>query len=100
MKVTGCVEAGATGGYVLTEVANKTRPMHMYTLVSDSDDFSRVVGHRVQIEGKVGDLGDGKVEITTEKNVEGPAGDTRSKTEGSGAYLGVKHMKMVAGSCK
>jgi hypothetical protein len=100
MKVTGCVEAGSGGGYVLTQVANKTRPMHRYTLVSDNDDFSKVVGHRVQIEGKVGDRGNGKVEIKTETKVEGPAKDTNTKTEFSGAYLGVKHMKMIAGSCK
>ena len=100
MKVTGCVEAGAGGGYVLTEVASKGKDMHRYTLVSDNEDFSKVVGHRVQIEGKVGDRGNGKVEIKTETKVDGPAKDTHSKTEGAAAYLGVKNMKMIAGSCK
>lgn len=100
MKVTGCVEAGAGGGYVLTEVASKGRELHRYTLVSDNDDFSKVVGRRVQIDGKVGDRGDGKVEIKTETKVDGPARDTHSKTEGPGAYLGVKSMKTIAGSCK
>ena len=100
MKVTGCVEAGSRGGYVLTQVANKGHAMHRYTLVSDNDDFSKVVGRRVQIDGKVGDRGDGKVEIKTETKVDGPAKDTHTKTEGSGAYLGVKHMKMIAGSCR
>ena len=100
MKVTGCVEAGAGGEYMLTEVASKGKEMHRYTLVSDSDDFSKVVGHRVQIEGKVGDRGNGKVEIKTETKVDGPAKDTHSKTEGAAAYLGVKHMKTIAGSCK
>lgn len=100
MKVTGCVEAGAGGGYVLTEVASKGHPLHRYTLVSDNDDFSKVVGHRVQINGKVGDRGQGKVEIKTETKVDGPAKDTHSTTEGRGAYLGVEHMKMIPGSCK
>ena len=68
--------------------------------MSDDDDFSKVVGHRVQIEGKVADRGNGKVEIKTETKVDGPAKDTHSETEGSGAYLGVKHMKTIAGSCK
>ena len=72
MKVTGCVEAGAGGGYVLTEVASKGKAHARYTLVSDNDDFSKVVGQRVQIEGKVGDRGNGKVEIKTETKVDGP----------------------------
>jgi hypothetical protein len=100
LKVTGCVDAGAAGGYVLTEVASKGQPMHTYTLVSDNEDFSKLVGHRVQIEGKVGDRGNGKVEIKTETKVDGPGKDTKTKTEGSGAYLSVKHMKTIAGSCK
>jgi hypothetical protein len=66
MKVTGCVEAGADGGFVLTNVADKSGALHRYMLVSDSDDFSKVVGHRVQIEGKAGDRNHGKVEIKTE----------------------------------
>jgi hypothetical protein len=100
MKVTGCVTSDSAGGYMLTEVAaGNGHELHRYTLVSDTDDFSKVVGHRVQIEGKVADRGDGKVEIKTETKVEGPAKDTHSKTEGPGAYIGVKHMKMIAGSC-
>ena len=99
MKVTGCVEAGASGGYVLTNVADKDRNLHSYTLVSDSDDFSKVVGQRVQIEGTVADRDHGKVEIKSETQVDGPGTDTHAKTEGSGAYLGVKHMKVLAPSC-
>ena len=99
MKVTGCVTADPAGGYMLTEVATKDHEMHRYTLVSDKDDFSKVVGRRVEIEGKVGDRGNGKVEIKTETKVEGPGKDTHSKTEGAAAFLGVKHMKTIAGSC-
>jgi len=39
------------------------------------------------------------VEIETETKVDGPAKDTHSKTEGAAAFIGVKHMKMIAGSC-
>ena len=53
----------------------------------------------MQIEGKVADRDHGKVEIKSETKVDGPAKDTHSKTEGSGPYLGVKHMKMIAASC-
>ena len=100
MKVTGCVEAGRRGRLCADAGRQQGPAMHRYTLVSDNEDFSKVVGHRVQIEGKVGDRGNGKVEIKTETKVDGPAKDTHSKTEGAAAYLGVKHMKMIAGSCK
>ena len=99
MKVTGCVEAGTAGGYVLTEVASKGKEMHRYTLVSDNEDFSKVVGHRVQIEGKAADREHGKVEIKSETKVDGPAKDTHSKSEFSGPYLGVKNVKSLASSC-
>ena len=98
--VRGCVETDAAGAYSLTRVTDKTGTLHSYTLVSDKDDFSKVVGRRVQIEGTLGDRNHGKVEIKTETKVDGPTQDTRTTTEGSGAYLGVKHMKTIAGSCK
>ena len=50
MRVTGCVKSDPAGGYLLTEVATNGHQMHRYTLVSDKDDFSKVVGHRVEIE--------------------------------------------------
>lgn len=99
VKVTGCVEAGRDGGYVLTQVDSKRGALHRYVLVSDGDDFSKVVGQRVEIEGKAADIDHGRVEIKTETKVEGPAKDTQSKVRDSGAYLGVKHMKTIAASC-
>ena len=99
VKVTGCVEAGLGGGYILTNVADKSGSLHSYNLVSDGDDFSKVVGQRVQIEGTVADRSHGKVEIKTETKVEGPGKDTHSKVEGRGPYLGVKHLKKIAASC-
>jgi hypothetical protein len=98
VKVTGCVEAGSGGGYVLTDVSTKHDNLHRYILVSD-DDFSKVLGQRVEIEGTVADRKDGKVEIKTETKAEGAAKDSHSKVEGSGPYLGVKHMKRVSGTC-
>jgi hypothetical protein len=70
-----------------------------YVLVSDGDDFSKVVGQRVEIEGKAADIDRARVEIKTETKVDGPAKDTHSKVQDSGAYLGVKHMKTIAASC-
>src|SRR5580765_5189720 len=85
IKVTGCVEAGLEGGYVLTHVDSKRGTLHRYVLVSDDDDFSKVVGQRVEIEGKAADMHRGNVEITTVTKVEGPAKDTHSKVRDSGA---------------
>ena len=98
VKVTGCVEAGSNGGYVLNDVSTKHEDLHRYILVSD-DDFSKVVGQRVEIEGTLADRKYGKVEIKTETKAEGSAKDTHSKVEGKGPYLGVKHMKRVSGTC-
>jgi hypothetical protein len=100
IKVTGCVEAGLDGGYMLTHVDSKHGTLHRYVLVSDQDDFSKVVGQRVEIEGKAADMDHGRVEIKTDTKVDGPTKDTHSKVEDSGAYLGVKHMKTIAASCQ
>ena len=105
VKVTGCVAAGFGGGYVLTNVADKSGALHRYTLVSDDDDFAKHVGHRVQIEGEAADRGHGKVEIKSETKMDGVDKDTHSKIKASGddlsfmPYLGVKHMTMIAASC-
>jgi len=99
VKVTGCDEAGAGAEFLLTNVADKTGALHQYVLVPDGEDLSKHVGQRVLIEGKVADRGNGKVEIKSETKVEGPGNDTQSKIQGAGAYLGVKHLKMIAASC-
>src|SRR4051812_42285150 len=97
VKVTGCVASGPDG-YILTDVSSKNENLHRYILVSN-DDFSKVIGQRVEIEGTLADRKDGKVEIKTETKAEGAAKDTHSKVEGTGPYLGVKHMKRVSGTC-
>jgi hypothetical protein len=105
VKVTGCVEAGSSGGFVLTHVADKSGALQRYFLVSDDDDFAKHVGHRVQIDGKAADRNHGKVEVKSETKMDGVDKDTHSKTKASGddlsytPYLGVKHMTMIAASC-
>jgi hypothetical protein len=105
VKVSGCVEAGSGGGYVLTNVADKSGALHRYMLVSDSDDFSKLIGHRVQIEGKAADRDHGNVEIKSETKMDGVDKDTHSKTDArsgdqsSMPYLGVKHIKTISASC-
>jgi hypothetical protein len=108
MTVIGCV-APATGGtgFVLTNVADKSGDLHDYTLVPEDEDVAKHVGHRVQINGKVTDRGDGKVEIerNTKTKVEhGDDKETRSKSEVKGdlttPYLTVKSLKMIAATCR
>jgi hypothetical protein len=98
IKVTGCVDSGANGGYVLTDVSTRNEPVHRYILVSD-DNFSKYVGQRVEVEGVAADRKDGKVEIKTETQTEG-AKDTHARVEGTGPYLGVKKIKRVEGTCR
>jgi hypothetical protein len=108
VTVTGCVKPGATGTeYMLTNVADNTGALHSYILVSDDDNLSKHVGHRVQIEGKAADRGDGKVKTETKTTMKVEHGDdkeTKAKSEVKGdlaglPYLGVKSLKMIAASC-
>ena len=46
------------------EATDKSGTMHNYMLVSDGD-LSKHVGHRMQLEGKVTDKGDGKIKVET-----------------------------------
>ncbi len=107
VKVTGCVQPAVTGGgFVLTNVADKSGALHNYWLLTDGD-MSKHIGHRVQIEGKVTDRGDAKVKIETKTKTEVDNGDdreTKTKSEIKGdqvsmPYLGVKDVKMIAASC-
>ena len=108
VKVTGCVAPDPVHhGFLLTNVADKSGALHNYMLVTDDNDLSKHVGHRVQIEGRVTDRGDAKVKIETktETKVKGEDDhETKSKSEVSGdavalPYLGVKDVKMIAASC-
>jgi hypothetical protein len=108
VTVTGCVAPAVVGkGFVLTNVADKTGNLHDYVLVSDDDELSKHVGHRVQLSGKVTDRGDAKVKIESKSKTKVEHGDdkeTRSESEIHGdvkgtPYLGVKDIKMIAAVC-
>ena len=108
VSVTGCVEPTASGtGFMLTHVADKSGAMHNYMLVSDDGDLSKHVGHRMQLDGKITDKGDGKIKVETKTKVKVEHGDdkeTHSTSEMKGdmdgmRFLGVKSMKMIAASC-
>jgi hypothetical protein len=108
VTVTGCVEPTASGlRFMLTHVADKGGAMHNYLLVSDDGDLAKHVGHRMQIDGKVTDKGDGKVKVETKTKTKVEHGDdkeTHSKSEVKGdmdgvPFLGVKSMKMIAAAC-
>jgi hypothetical protein len=108
VTVTGCVQPTASGtGFMLTNVADKTGELRSYILVSEDGDLAKHVGHRVTIEGKAADRGDGKVKTETETKIKVEDADdkkTKSKTEAKGdlsglPYLGVKSVKMIAASC-
>jgi hypothetical protein len=107
MQVTGCVEPTASGGFMLTNAADKTGALHSYMLVSDDADLSKHVGHRVQISGRAADQGDATIETETKTKTKVERGDdkeTHSKSEMRGnlagvPFLGVKSVKMIAASC-
>jgi hypothetical protein len=108
VTVTGCVEPTASGtGFMLTHVADKSGAMHNYMLVSEDSDLAKHAGHRMQIDGKVTDKGDGKIKVETKTKTKVEHGDdkeTHSKSEMKGdmagaRFLGVKSMKMIAAAC-
>jgi hypothetical protein len=106
VTVTGCVIPTSGGtGFMLTNVADKSGALHNYMLVSDDGDLAKHVGHRVRIEGKVTDRGDGKVKIETKTKTKVEDGDDKETTrkaeiEGTGpSYLGVRSVKMIAAVC-
>jgi|GEM_PF-5144462 hypothetical protein len=108
VTVTGCIEKNASGtGYMLTHVADKKGMMHDYMLAESDQDFGKHVGHRVTLEGKIADKGHGKVKVETKTKTKVENGDdkeTHSKSELHGdmdgmRFLGVKSLKMIAGTC-
>ena len=108
VTVTGCIARNASGtGYMLTNVADKKGMMNDYMLAESEEDFSKHVGHRVTIEGKVADKGDGKVKVETKTKTKVENGDdkeTKTKSEMRGdmdgvRFLGAKSMKMIAAAC-
>jgi hypothetical protein len=107
VRVTGCLERRPNGDYILTEAReNRRQEPSRYALVT-SEDLSKHVGERVEIQGKAVANGDGKVSIESKTKTEVENGhdqETKTKTEGtSGAidmpFLGVKSMKTISSFC-
>jgi len=107
VKVTGCVQRGSEGGYMLTNVADKEGRLSSYILASNDDDLAEHVGHRVEISGKAADQGNGKIKVETKSQVKTGDDDkakTTSKSEVKGdlsglPFLGVKSIRMIAAAC-
>jgi hypothetical protein len=108
VTVTGCIEPSASEGFMLTHVADKSGALHSYMLVSEENDLSKHVGHRVQISGRAADQGDAtiKTETTTKKKLEpGDSKETHHKSEVRGdlagvPFLSVDSVKMIAAACR
>ena len=108
VRVTGCVAQTGSTGYMLTNVADKSRALSNYLLVSDDADLSKHIGHRVQLSGKVTDRGDAKLRIETKTKTKVEDGDDRKTSSTSEVqgdilglpYLGVKSVKMLAAVCR
>ncbi|MEP7307962.1 MAG: hypothetical protein ABJA98_20865 [Acidobacteriota bacterium] len=107
VTVMGCLEQRPNGEYMLTEVrANRGGETSRYALVT-SEDLSKHVGERVEIQGKAVVSGDGKLTVESKTNTEVENGkDQESKTKRestSGAlalpYLGVKSIKTFSSYC-
>jgi hypothetical protein len=108
VTVIGCLERGADGDYLLTQVGNGSRvERSRYALVT-SQDLSKHVGERVEIKGKAVTNGDGTVSFESKTKTEVEKGkdqELKTKTEGtSGAFdmpfLGVRSMKTLSSSCR
>ena len=108
VKVTGCIERTASGGFMLTKVADKHRALRSYVLVSDEeDDLAKHVGHLVEIKGRATDRGDAKIKIETRTRTKSDGGgkETHGTTEMKGdlphlPYLGVGSVKLIAAACR
>ena len=107
VRVTGCLERRTNGDYMLIEAReNRRQEPSRYALIT-SEDLSKHVGERVEIQGKAVANGDGKVSIESKTKTEvenGKDQESKTKTEGtSGAldmpFLGVKSMKTLSSSC-
>lgn len=108
VTLTGCLERGVAGDFLLTQVGNDSRVERMrYTLVT-SEDLSKHVGERVEIKGQAVVDGHGKVSVETKTKTEvedRKDQESKTKTEGNGSaldspYLGVRSLKTLSASCR
>jgi hypothetical protein len=105
ITLTGCVERNAEGGFTLTNAAGKDGVSRSYILAlldddddDELDDLKDHVGHRVEVQGKAADRGDGRIRVKTETD------KTESKSEVKGdlsglPFLGVKTSRVIANVC-
>jgi hypothetical protein len=98
----GCVEADPDGGYLLTHVVDKDGVSQRYVLVTTNAFFSKHVGQRVEVEGKLGDRKHGQVDVVTDTNADGLKSHVETDARHDAAairYLGPDHMKAIATVC-
>ena len=70
VTVIGCLERRPNGDYILTEAReNRRTESSRYALIT-SEDLSKHVGERVEIQGKAVTKGDGKVSIASKTTTE------------------------------
>jgi hypothetical protein len=110
VAVTGCVTRTPEGEFSLTHAAGKDGALGSYILIAKDDerkDLEKHVGHRVEVQGKAADQGDGKLTVKNEAKVRTTEGDTKkrestTKVEGDlngMPFLGVKSVRMLAAVC-
>ena len=110
VAVTGCVARTPEGQLSLTYAAGKDGALGSYILIAKDDelkDLEKHVGHRVEVQGKAADQGDGKLTVKNEAKVQTTEGDTKkrestTKVEGDlngMPFLGVKSVRMLAAVC-
>lgn len=107
VTVNGCLERRPNGDYMLTGVNDPrlVEPVR-YALVT-SEDLSKRIGERVEVQGRAVTDGDGSVSVESKTTVQVPNAkdlETKSKTQGTSgtigmAFLGVGSMKTIAASC-
>jgi hypothetical protein len=108
VTVTGCLEKGSTGDFLLTEVGNDSRVERMRYALVTSEDLSKHVGERVEIKGQTVMNGHGKVTVETKTKTEVEDRkdlESKTKTEGNGnaldlPFLGVRSLKTLSASCR
>jgi hypothetical protein len=107
VRVIGCLERRSNGDFILSEARENLRQEpSRYALVT-SQDLSKHVGERVEIQGKAVARGDGTVSVESKTKTEvenGQDQESKTKTEGtSGAldmpFLGVTSMKTISSPC-
>jgi hypothetical protein len=105
MTLTGCVSRNPDGALTLTHAAGKDGKVGSYLLAlldddddDEIDDLKDHIGHRMEVQGKAADRGEGRIKVKTE------SGKTETNSEVKGdltglPYLGIKSSRMIASVC-